>query len=80
MKTATKTLDFPGVTVHSNLSTAMLVEASLREVKASLHQTAHFVAIQAIELVAHPNDKFVEDTPGIHDAIALGQNKPTNHS
>ena len=29
MKTATKTLDFPGVKVHTNLSTATLVETSL---------------------------------------------------
>ncbi len=77
MKTATKTLDFPGVTIHSNLSTAKLVEASLARDEGVLAANGALCCDTGDRTGRSPNDKFVEDTPGVHDAIAWGNtNRP----
>ena len=77
MKTATKSLDFPGVTIHSNLSTAKLVETSLARGEGVLAANGALCCDTGERTGRSPNDKFVEDTPGVHDAIAWGNtNRP----
>ena len=77
MKTATKKLDFSGVTIHANLSTAQLVETSLRRGEGVLASNGALCCDTGDRTGRSPNDKFVEDTPGIHDAIAWGNtNRP----
>ena len=77
MKTATARLDFPNVTVHSNLSTATLVEMALHRNEGVLAANGALCCDTGDRTGRSPNDKFVEDTPGIHDAIAWGStNRP----
>jgi phosphoenolpyruvate carboxykinase (ATP) len=77
MKTATKSLDFPGVKIHSNLSTAKLVELALARGEGILASNGALCCDTGERTGRSPNDKFVEDTPAIHDAIAWGSaNRP----
>ena len=77
MKTATKSLDFPGVTVHSNLSTPKLVESALSRGEGELASNGALCCDTGDRTGRSPNDKFVEDTPAIHDSIDWGQvNRP----
>jgi len=77
MKTAIKTLDFPGVNMHSNHSTAKLVEMSLARGEGVLAANGALCCDTGDRTGRSPNDKFVEDTPGVHDAIAWGNtNRP----
>ena len=77
MKTATKSLDFPGVKIHSNLSTAKLVETSLARGEGVLAANGALCCDTGERTGRSPNDKFVEDTQGVHDAIAWGNtNRP----
>jgi phosphoenolpyruvate carboxykinase (ATP) len=77
MKTATKTLDFPDITVHTNVSTPRLVEASLRRGEGMLAANGALCCDTGERTGRSPNDKFVEDTPAVHDAIAWGNvNRP----
>ena len=77
MKTATARLEFPGVAMHSNLSTAELVEMALRRNEGVLATNGALCCDTGDRTGRSPNDKFVEDTPGIHDAIAWGSaNRP----
>lgn len=77
MKTAIKPLDFPGVTIHSNLSTAQLIETSLVRGEGVLASNGALCCDTGDRTGRSPNDKFVEDTPGVHDAIAWGNtNRP----
>jgi len=72
MKTATKSLDFPGVKIHSNLSSAMLVEEALRRGEGVLASNGALCCDTGDRTGRSPNDKFVEDTPAIHDTINWG--------
>ena len=74
MKTATKTLEFPGVTVHTNLPTAELVETSVRRGEGVLASNGALCCDTGDRTGRSPNDKFVEDTLAIHDAIDWGKN------
>ena len=77
MKTATARLDFPGVKIHSNLSTARLVEMALSRKEGVLAANGALACDTGDRTGRSPNDKFVEDTPEIHDAIAWGSaNRP----
>ncbi len=69
MKTATPKLDFPGVTVHTNLSTAKLVEIAILNGEGVLASNGALACDTGERTGRSPKDKFVEDTPGIHDAI-----------
>ncbi len=69
MKTATKCLDFPGVTIHSNLTTAQLVEEALRRGEGVLAANGALCCDTGDRTGRSPNDKFIEDTPAIHDTI-----------
>lgn len=77
MKTATQRLDFPGVTMHTNLSTASLVETSLKRGEGVLASNGALACDTGDRTGRSPKDKFVEDTPSIHDAIDWeGANSP----
>ena len=77
MNTATETLTFPGITIHTNLSTAELVERSLLRGEGCLASNGALCCDTGERTGRSPNDKFVEDTPGIHEAIAWGNtNRP----
>ena len=73
MKTATATLDFSGVEIHSNLSTAQLVEIAIRRGEGVLASNGALACDTGDRTGRSPNDTFVEDTPLIHDAIAWGK-------
>ena len=77
MSTATETLTFPGMTIHTNLSTAELVEHALRRSEGCLASNGALCCDTGERTGRSPNDKFVEDTPTIHDSIAWGNtNRP----
>ncbi len=77
MKTATPKLDFPGVTVHTNLSTAKLVETAILNGEGVLASNGALACDTGERTGRSPKDKFVEDTAGIHDAIDWeGANSP----
>ncbi|MDP6602496.1 MAG: phosphoenolpyruvate carboxykinase (ATP) [Phycisphaerales bacterium] len=70
-------LDFPGMTIHRNLSTAALVETAIRLGEGELASNGAIVCDTGDRTGRSPNDKFVEDTPGIHDAVDWGKtNRP----
>ena len=77
MSTVTETLTFPGMTIHTNLSTAELVEHALRRSEGCLASNGALCCDTGERTGRSPNDKFVEDTPAIHDAIDWGStNRP----
>ena len=70
-------LDFDSVTLHSNLSTSALVEMSLRRQEGILAANGALACDTGDRTGRSPNDKYLEDTPGIHDSIEWGKvNKP----
>ncbi|MDG2055434.1 MAG: phosphoenolpyruvate carboxykinase (ATP) [Phycisphaerales bacterium] len=70
-------LDFDNVTLHSNLSTSALVEMSLRRQEGMLAANGALACDTGSRTGRSPNDKYLEDTPGIHDSIEWGKvNKP----
>jgi phosphoenolpyruvate carboxykinase (ATP) len=77
MKTATHELNFPGITVYTNLSTERLVELSLERGEGVLASNGALCCDTGERTGRSPKDKFVEDTPAIHDAIDWGKvNQP----
>jgi phosphoenolpyruvate carboxykinase (ATP) len=78
--TATKTADcpvFPGVTIHRNLSTPSLVEAAVRRGEGELAANGALCCSTGERTGRSPKDKYLEDTPEIHDTIEWGAiNKP----
>ena len=69
MKTATAKLSFPGAIVHTNLSTAQLVEMAITRGEGFLASNGALACETGDRTGRSPKDKFVEDTPSIHDAI-----------
>ena len=70
-------LTFEGVSLHCNLSTARLVEEALRRGEGVLAANGALACDTGERTGRSPNDKFLEDTPGIHDNIAWGSvNRP----
>jgi len=68
---------FPGVAIHRNLSTAALVEAAIRRGEGELAANGALVCDTGDRRGRSPGDKFLEDTPGIHDDIDWGKvNQP----
>ena len=75
--TACDMLAFEGTTVHRNLSTAALVEAALDRGEGVLAANGALACDTGAKTGRSPKDKFLEDTPGIHDTIAWGNvNRP----
>jgi len=63
--------------ISRNLSSAALVEAALRRGEGRLASNGALVASTGDRTGRSPNEKFLEDTPAIHDKIEWGKvNKP----
>ena len=69
METATAKLNFPGATVHTNLPTSRLVEMAIVRGEGFLASNGALACDTGDRTGRSPKDKFVEDTPSIHNAI-----------
>jgi phosphoenolpyruvate carboxykinase (ATP) len=79
MTTATSrpNLAFGSATVHRNLPAARLVELALERGEGRLAANGALVVDTGDRTGRSPGDKYLEDTPGIHDEIAWGKvNQP----
>ena len=66
-----------GVKVHLNLPPAELIEEAIRRGEGTLAANGAFNCLTGKRTGRSPNDKFLEDTPGIHDSIWWGKvNRP----
>lgn len=73
----TPTLDLTAAHTHTNLSSAELVERALANGEGTLASNGALVCNTGDRTGRSPNDKYLEDTPGIHDKIWWGSvNKP----
>ena len=74
---ALRGLDLGASTLRRNLPSAVLVEEALANHEGMLASNGAFVATTGDRTGRSPNDKFLEDTPEIHDNIWWGDvNKP----
>lgn len=81
MTTATSrpNLVFGSATVHRNLPAARLVELALERGEGQLAANGALVVDTGDRTGRSPGDKFLEDTPGIHDEINWGKvNQPVS--
>ena len=63
--------------VHRNWTPAQLTEAALRRGEGTLSKTGALVVTTGKYTGRSPKDKFIVDTPSIHDDIAWGKvNRP----
>ncbi|MDF2569275.1 MAG: pckA [Sporomusa sp.] len=62
--------------VHYNLSPSQLVEAAIRRGEGQLTATGALQVTTGKYTGRSPNDKFVVDSPAVHDKIAWNANKP----
>ena len=63
--------------VYRNLNPAQLTEAALRRGEGSLCENGALVVTTGKYTGRSPEDKFIVDTPAVHDEIAWGKvNKP----
>ncbi|MBM4106568.1 MAG: phosphoenolpyruvate carboxykinase (ATP) [Phycisphaerae bacterium] len=62
-----------GASIHRNLSTAALVEAAVRRGEGQFAANGALVCDTGDRRGRSPNDKFLEDTPGIHGSINWGK-------
>ena len=70
-------LDLTSDRVHRNLSTPVLVEAALRRNEGQLAANGTLVVMTGERTGRSPKDKYLEDTPEIHDNIWWGNvNQP----
>ncbi|MHC4429689.1 MAG: phosphoenolpyruvate carboxykinase (ATP), partial [Planctomycetota bacterium] len=70
-------LDFGRTTIHRNLSTPVLIETALARGEGTLAANGALNVDTGDRTGRSPNDKFLEDTPAIHDSIAWGKvNRP----
>jgi len=66
-----------GVKVHLNLPPAQLIEEAIRRNEGTLASNGALDCLTGERSGRSPNDKFLEDTPGIHDSIWWGMvNRP----
>ncbi len=70
-------LDLGSATVHRNLPSAELIEMAIRRGEGRLAANGALNCDTGDRTGRSPNDKFLEDTPGIHDSIDWGKvNQP----
>jgi phosphoenolpyruvate carboxykinase (ATP) len=74
---AMATLDFGTATVHHNLGVPRLIETAIRCGEGELAANGALMCDTGDRTGRSPNDKFLEDTSGIHDSIHWGKvNQP----
>ncbi|MCA9290966.1 MAG: phosphoenolpyruvate carboxykinase (ATP) [Phycisphaerales bacterium] len=79
--TASASLVFGSATVHRNLPAARLVEIALANGEGVLASNGALTVDTGERTGRSPGDKFLEDTPGIHDSIGWGKvNQPISPS
>lgn len=78
METSTPiAIEFNHPTTHTNLSTAELIETAIRREEGVLAANGALMCTTGKYTGRSPNDKFLEDTPAIHDNIWWGKvNQP----
>ena len=64
-------IDFQ-TTVHRNCSAAHLIEEAIRRGEGELASNGALCCLTGDRTGRSPKDKFLEDTPGIHDNIDWG--------
>src|SRR5262245_10508690 len=70
-------LDFGAVKIHRNLSVPHLFEVAIKRGEGVLAANGALNVDTGERTGRSPNDKFLEDTPGIHDTIGWGKvNQP----
>jgi len=70
-------LDFGQAKIHHNLATAKLIEIAIRRGEGVLASNGALMCDTGERTGRSPNDKYLEDTPGIHDSIGWGKtNQP----
>src|SRR5690606_9978194 len=70
-------LDISSERVHRNLSTPVLIEAALQRGEGHLAANGTLVVMTGERTGRSPKDKYLEDTPEIHDNIWWGNvNQP----
>ena len=62
--------------VHHNLSSVQLVEKSLERQEGKLTSTGALSVETGVYTGRSPKDRFIVDSPGVHDEIAWGTNQP----
>ncbi len=70
---AARDLNFSSSTVHRNLSTAELVEIAILKGEGTLASNGALVATTGDRTGRSPKEKFLEDSPAIHDSIGWGK-------
>ena len=74
---APRDLSFGSAVVHRNLSTAALIQRAVRNGEGDLAANGALNVDTGDRTGRSPNDKFLEDTPDIHDSINWGKvNRP----
>ncbi|MEM7260353.1 MAG: phosphoenolpyruvate carboxykinase (ATP) [Planctomycetota bacterium] len=69
--------DFGSIPIHANLSPAALIEEAIRRGEGQLASNGALCCDTGDRTGRSPSDKFLEDTPAIHDNIAWGKvNQP----
>ena len=69
---ATSALNFGAATIHRNLSVPRLIEVAIRRGEGVLAANGALMCDTGDRTGRSPKDKFLEDTPGIHDSINWG--------
>ncbi len=70
-------LDLGKAVVHRNLSAPLLIEHAIKRGEGVLAANGALMCDTGERTGRSPNDKYLEDTPGIHDSIAWGKvNQP----
>src|SRR5262245_30248389 len=71
------TLEFGQAKIHRNLSVPHLIEIAIKRAEGALASNGALNVDTGDRTGRSPNDKFLEDTPGIHDSIGWGKtNQP----
>ena len=74
---ASRVADLGSARIHSNLPVSSLIDTAIRNGEGTLASNGALMCDTGARTGRSPGDKFLEDTPGIHDNIAWGKvNKP----
>ena len=77
MSTPRAAHDFGTAAVHANLAAARLVELAIERGEGILAANGALNCLTGARTGRSPDDKYLEDTPAIHDRIAWGKvNQP----